>query len=56
VYRTARDAGADEDAVREFVCECGDLSCSELVSLPLSTFDEASAPGSIVGHACGSNP
>ena len=50
VYRTALDAGANELAVRDFVCECGDLECSELVCMPLSSFDESSRPGSIVGH------
>ena len=33
-----------------FVCECGDLSCSELASIPLAHFDESSRPGSIVAH------
>jgi hypothetical protein len=50
VYRTAREAGAADLDVRDFVCECGDLSCSELVSLPLWHFDESPSPGSITGH------
>ena len=50
VYRTAKDAGAGEFAVRDFVCECGDRSCSELASIPLAHFDESSRPGSIVAH------
>lgn len=48
--RAARQAGADDLELCDFVCECGHLSCAEVVPMPLSCFDESSRPGSIVGH------
>lgn len=50
IYRAAKEADASDGAVREFVCECGNLSCSEQVSMALSEFDASSRPGAIVGH------
>jgi len=53
--RTAREAGTSELEPCDFVCECGHLSCTEIVRLPLSSFDESSPPGTIVGHAEGAD-
>jgi hypothetical protein len=50
VSRTAREAGANELEPCDFVCECGSLSCTEVVRMPLASFDESSPPGSISGH------
>ena len=36
-------------AVLEFICECGDLRCKELVKLTLDEF-ENSRPGTVVSH------
>ncbi len=48
--RTARQAGGSGIEQCDFVCECGSLSCTEVVRMPPSSFDESSPPGSIVGH------
>ncbi len=48
--RTAREAGASGLEPCDFVCECGHLSCTAVVRMPLASFDESSPPGSIVGH------
>ena len=39
----------DEGHQFEFLCECGDLSCSEFVRMTVAEY-RASSPGSIVGH------
>ena len=46
------DAAGEADANRlvELVCECGDLACREVVSLPVSSFDRRSEPGAVVAH------
>lgn len=46
----AREGGSSGSEPCDFVCECGHLSCTEVVRLPLSSFDASSPPGSIVGH------
>jgi hypothetical protein len=48
--RAASERDASGTEALDFVCECGHLSCMEVVSMPLSSFDESSPPGSIVGH------
>jgi hypothetical protein len=53
--RTAREAGASGLEPCDFVCECGHLTCTEVVRMPLSSFDESSPPGSIVGHGEGTD-
>ncbi len=53
--RTAREAGGHGPEPCDFVCECGHLSCTEVVRMPLSSFDESSPPGSIVGHGEGAD-
>ncbi len=35
----------------DFMCECGDLRCKEVVSLRLHDFDRFSEPGSITAHS-----
>ena len=47
-----RDAAArfdDADAYFDFLCECGDTSCRNLVKLTLSAY-ATSTPGSINAH------
>ena len=39
----------DEGHRFEFLCECGDLSCTRLVRMTVAEY-RASAPGSVVGH------
>lgn len=39
----------DEAHPFEFLCECGDLSCSEFARMTLAEY-RASSPGSVVGH------
>jgi hypothetical protein len=51
--RTAREAGASGLEPFDFVCECGHLSCTTVVRMPLASFDESSPPGAIVGHGEG---
>jgi hypothetical protein len=46
----ARDGPDREAAVLELVCECGDLSCTEVVRVPLSAFDRRDELGPIVAH------
>ena len=48
--RTAREAGASGLEPCDFVCECGHLSCTAVVRMPLASFDGSSPPGSIAGH------
>ena len=48
--RAAKEAGASELEPCDFLCECGQLSCTEVVRMPRSSFDESSEPGSIVAH------
>lgn len=49
IARTARRLGARLSSRFEFVCECGDLSCRDVVPMALARYG-ASAPGSIVAH------
>lgn len=41
----------DEGHRFEFLCECGDLSCGQLVRMTIEEYRAASSPGSVVGHA-----
>ena len=45
----ARRCGADPETVYEFMCECGDLRCRQLVLLTVAAYD-ASEPGSVRHH------
>jgi len=40
---TAQRFGDDSATVYEFLCECGDLRCRELVKLTLAEYDESDA-------------
>jgi hypothetical protein len=40
---------ADNPTAFEFVCECGELRCAQVVSLSLADYAETT-PGSVVGH------
>jgi hypothetical protein len=42
-----------DDVEVEFVCECGDLNCREVVSLRLLEFDRLKKPGSVTAHEGG---
>jgi hypothetical protein len=42
--------GRDSTAIFEFLCECGDLRCRQLVELTLSDY-RATPPGSVLAHA-----
>jgi len=46
---TAERFGADSASTYEFVCECGDLRCRQLVKLTLAEYNEADA-GSVRAH------
>jgi hypothetical protein len=46
---TAERFGGDSETVYDFVCECGDLRCRQLVSLTLAEYDESEA-GSVQTH------
>ena len=48
--RAAKEARASEHELCDFLCECGQLSCTAVVRMPHSSFDESSEPGSIVAH------
>jgi hypothetical protein len=39
----------DEGHQFEFLCECGDLSCSQFARMTIAEY-RASSPGSVVGH------
>jgi hypothetical protein len=39
-----------DDEPVEFMCECGDLRCTEVVTLTLGDFEQFSEPGSISAH------
>ena len=51
IYDAATRGGAEESALREFLCECGHLECRRMVPLPLGSFDPASPAGTIVSHS-----
>lgn len=52
--RSVRESAAElrvpDDETIDFMCECGDLRCTEVVSLKLSDFDRFTDPGSISAH------
>ncbi len=50
IYDQALELRVADDAHVDFLCECGHLECNGVVSFPLSEFDTASAPGTIVAH------
>jgi hypothetical protein len=39
----------DASAIYDFLCECGDLGCRQLVELTLTDY-AALPPGSVLGH------
>ena len=58
--RSIRDQAADlrapDHEFADFMCECGDLGCRELVTLRLSDFDELTDAGSVNAHqSCGTS-
>ena len=52
--RAVRDSAAalrvPDDEIVDFMCECGDLNCKEVVGLELGDFDRFTEPGSIHAH------
>ena len=50
VRDSASELGVPDDEQVDFMCECGDLRCTDVVSLRLGDFDRFSEPGSISAH------
>jgi hypothetical protein len=50
IYSAALQHGGDDLTVCHFMCECGQLSCSETVALPAGSFGSASLPGDVTAH------
>jgi hypothetical protein len=49
IARVATSFDGNDGSEFEFLCECGDLACQELVHMPLAAY-AATPPGSVVGH------
>lgn len=50
IYRSAVQQGGHDLTVCHFMCECGELACSETVPMPLGGYDGLSVPGDITAH------
>ena len=50
IYDSAAQLRVADDVELEFVCECGDLNCKEIISLRVIEFDRLSKPGSVTAH------
>jgi hypothetical protein len=50
VRDSARELRVPDDEYVDFMCECGDLRCTEVVTLKLGDFHQFTEPGSISGH------
>ena len=50
IHDSAVELRVADDVELEFVCECGDLNCKEIVSLRLREFDRLTRPGSLTAH------
>jgi hypothetical protein len=50
IYGAAVQHGGHDLTVCHFMCECGELSCSETVAMPLGGYDSDSAPGDVTAH------
>lgn len=51
ILRASVKLGATRFTRRDFLCECGDLECSETVALMLGDFDARSSAGAVVAHS-----
>jgi hypothetical protein len=48
IYRRAA-ALAEEDRLQQFVCECGDLTCTGVAEMSLAAY-RLTEPGSVIAH------
>jgi hypothetical protein len=52
--RSVRESAAElrvpDTETADFICECGDLNCKQVVTLKLRDFDRLTGPGSINAH------
>lgn len=49
IHDTAKRLAVNGDTSFDFVCECGDLRCTELITLTLAEY-ERRHPGTVVAH------
>ena len=51
IFHASVKLGGTRFSRRDFLCECGDLECSETVSMLLGDFAQSSSVGAFTAHA-----